>query len=117
MTYTKTVDIIFRTGKLEKECNDSRLSRKKHGKERSDRLRRRLDELRAANNLEEMRTLPQARAHELVGDRAGQISLDLDHPYRLIIEPAHDPIPVKEDGGLDWQNITAVRVLEIADTH
>jgi proteic killer suppression protein len=111
------VDIIFKTSKLEKECNDSRLSRKKHGTERADRLRRRLDELRAANNLEEIRSLPQARAHELIGDRAGQISLDLDHPYRLIIEPAHDPIPAKEDGGLDWQKVTAVRVLEIADTH
>jgi proteic killer suppression protein len=111
------MDIIFGTSKMERECNDSKLARKKHGKERADRLRRRLDELRAANSLEEIRTLPQARAHELVADRAGQISLDLDHPYRLIIEPAHDPLPVKDDGGLDWQKVTAVRILEIADTH
>lgn len=111
------MDIIFSTKKLEKECNDSRLLQKKHGTERAKRLRRRLDELRAANNLEEMRFLPQARAHELHGDRAGQISLDLDHPYRMIIEPAHDPIPSKEDGGLDWMKVTIVLILEIVDTH
>ena len=111
------MDIIFSTANLKKECCDSKLLQRRHGPERAQRIRRRLDELRAANNLEEMRFLPQARCHELHGDRAGQISLDLDHPYRLIIVPAHDPVPVRDDGGLDWLQITAVRILEITNTH
>lgn len=37
--------------------------------------------------------------------------------YRLIFEPANDPIPLKEDGGLDWKNITAVNIIGIEDTH
>jgi hypothetical protein len=41
----------------------------------------------------------------------------LDHPYRLIFIPADDPIPTKDDGGLDWSKVTAVEILEIADTH
>lgn len=76
-----------------------------------------MDELRAANNLEEMRSLPQARLHELRGDRDGQLSLDLDHPYRLIIQPACNPIPTKPDGGLDWARVTAILIVEVADTH
>lgn len=76
-----------------------------------------MDELLAASNLEEMRSLPQARCHELRGDRDGQLSLDLDHPYRLIIQPANDPIPLKPDGGLDWAQVTAVLIVEVADTH
>lgn len=111
------MDIIFSTTKLEKESNDSKLLQRRHGTERAKRLRRRLDELRAANNLEEMRFLQGARCHELIGNRAGQLSLDLDHPYRLILLPAHDPVPTKEDGGLDWKKITAVQILEITDTH
>jgi len=61
--------------------------------------------------------LPQVRCHELKGDRTGQLSLDLDHPYRLIIEPAHDPIPRKPDGGLDWNKVTAVMIVGVEDTH
>jgi proteic killer suppression protein len=53
----------------------------------------------------------------LTGDRRGQLSLDLVHPYRLIIEPADDPVPCKADGGLDWSRVTAIRVLGVEDTH
>ena len=55
--------------------------------------------------------------HELHGDRDGQLSVDLDHPYRLIIQPANNPIPTKPDGGLDWARVTAILVVEVADTH
>jgi proteic killer suppression protein len=77
----------------------------------------RLDEIRAANTLEDLRCLPQARCHELVGDRKGQVSVDLNHPYRLIFVPANDPAPTRPDGGLDWGRVTAVLILGVEDTH
>jgi proteic killer suppression protein len=43
--------------------------------------------------------------------------LDLDGPYRLIFEPAHERKPEKEDGSLDWSAVTVVRVLGVEDTH
>ena len=49
--------------------------------------------------------------------RAGQISLDLDGPYRLIFEVANNPIPLKTDGGLDWIQVTSIKILEVEDTH
>lgn len=55
--------------------------------------------------------------HELTGDKKGQLSLDLDGPYRLIFEPAHNPLPVKEDGGLDWAGVVTVRIFGVANTH
>jgi proteic killer suppression protein len=55
--------------------------------------------------------------HELKGNRKGQLSLDLDHPYRLIFIPDHDPVPSTEDGGMDWGRVTAVKILGIEDTH
>lgn len=63
-----------------------------------------MDDLVAALTLEEFRNLP-GRCHELHSDRAGQLSLDLDGPYRLIFEPADDPIPTKPDGGLEWSDL------------
>ncbi len=49
--------------------------------------------------------------------RAGQLSLDLDHPYRLIFEPNHDPRPLRAEGDLDWSLVTSVRINGVEDTH
>ena len=67
--------------------------------------------------LEDLRNLPGPHCHELHGNRAEQVSLDLDHPYRLIIVPANASTPRKADGGLDWKSITAVRIIGVEDTH
>jgi hypothetical protein len=71
---------------------------------------------RAAAALDEFRHLP-GRCHELAGDRTGQLALVLPDGKRLIFEPAHNPAPLKEDGGLDWAAVRAVRILELADYH
>lgn len=110
------MDIVYKNDKLKEECNNQRILEKKHGQKRAKRIRRRLDDLRAADVLENMRDLP-GRCHELLYNRSGQLSLDLDHPYRLIFEPADEPIPTKLDGGIDWIKVVAVRILGVEDTH
>lgn len=110
------MEITFNSNKFEKECSNQRLLVKRHGSIRARRIRTRLDDLKDADLLENMRYVP-GRCHELHGDRAGQLSLDLDHPYRLVFEPDHEPIPRKEDGGLDWTQITAVIIIGVEDTH
>jgi len=64
-----------------------------------------------------MGKLPAARCHELTADRKGQISVDLQHPYRLLFIPANVPLPRKPDGGLDWSAVTEIEIIEITDTH
>lgn len=110
------MDILFGSAKIKKLCSDSKKMTRKLGDKTARRLLRRLDDLHAAASLEVMRTLP-GRCHELKGDRDGQLSLDLEHPNRLILEPANDPVPCKPDGGLDWSSIDAVRIIGIEDTH
>ena len=109
--------LSYRNKKLEKEFCDTKLLKRRWGEEQGNLIARRLEQLKAADNLEVLRTLPQLKAHELRGNRAGQISIDVKHPYRLLIEPDHEEIPRKQDGGLDWQKITKVKVLEVEDTH
>jgi proteic killer suppression protein len=43
--------------------------------------------------------------------------MDLHGGFRLIFEPADEPVPRKDDGGLDWTKVTVVRILEIKDYH
>lgn len=62
------------------------------------------------------RTLP-GRCHELKGDRKGQLSLDLEHPLRLIFMPSDESVIKKEDGGLDWCSVKAVEIIDVEDTH
>jgi proteic killer suppression protein len=91
---------------------DDKSMKRTHGEKRAKALKKRLDDLDAARSLADMRALP-GHCHELTGDRRGQLALDLDQPYRLIFEPADDPTPLKGDGGLDWNGLRAVRILEI----
>ena len=110
------MEILFGTKRLEKLCKSQRELVKTHGPQRAKVIRRRLDQLRAAANLEVMRNLP-GRCHELTANRQGTLSVDLDGPFRLIFEPAENPPPAKADGGLDWQLVTGIRVLGVEDTH
>jgi len=80
-------------------------------------LQQRLMELSAAASLADMLRLPPARCHELKGDRKGELSVDLEHPFRLLFVPANIPIPAKEDGGLDWAGVTEIEIIDILDTH
>jgi proteic killer suppression protein len=108
--------IHFADGKLAREVNVEKQLVRKYGERRAKLIRRRLDELRAADSLADLRNLPGPRCHELRGDRKGQISVDLDHPYRLLFVAA-DPVPYRDDGGLDWTRVEAVVILGVEDTH
>jgi len=108
--------IVFASQTVEMMCNDAKKRQRKHGAERSKRIQRRIDDLRAAPNLEAMRNLP-GRCHEHKGRRPPVLTLDLDGPYRLYFEAANDPVPLKEDGGLNWELVTCIRIIEINDPH
>jgi proteic killer suppression protein len=111
------VELSFANTKLAKELADEKSIMRKYGPDNGRRVCQRLADLMAADNLETLRFLPQMRAHELTGDRAGQISVDVKHPRRLLLVPDHAEIPRKPDGGLDWRRVTKVKILCITDTH
>lgn len=111
------MQVTYANSRLEQSCASQSARARKWGPENARRLGSRLKELSAAEALEDMRTLPQARAHGLRGERKGHISLDLSHPYRLIVVPADPDSARLADGGLDWSKVEAVVVLEVTDTH
>ena len=110
------MEVTFASDKLAKSMNsDSRLSQT-YGAELAKQIRKRLDDLDAAGNLDDMRTLP-GKCEELSGNRLGELSVRLNKNWRLIFKPNHDPKPTKTDGGLDWNQVTAVQITEIVDYH
>ncbi len=85
-------------------------------------IRRRMAELAAAKTLADMGPpkTPPARCHELTGGKRGrqcQLSVDLTDIQRLIFVPAHNPIPRKPDGGLDWKQADTIEILGVENTH
>ncbi len=61
--------------------------------------------------------LVAGRPHPLKGDRAGEFALDLEGAKRLVFQPDNDPIPLLEDGSIDWSKVTAVCIVFIGDYH
>ncbi len=110
------MEISFDNKRLAKVFRTQKALVKKYGPQGARRVRQRLDDLQAAENLAMMRSLP-GRCHELKGNRKGQFALDLVHPYRLIFEPDHQPVPSKEDGGINWTAVTAIHIIAVEDYH
>lgn len=110
------MEISFAKRSLQKTCESHRSLQKKHGTSCATKISSRLADLEAASSLEEFRNLPGG-CHELDGDRAGQLALKLPDGKRLIIKPSADPVPTKNDGGLDWTAVDAIVVIEIVDYH
>lgn len=111
------MDISFSNSKLEKECSDTKTLVRKYGPRCASLIAQRLNELRASATLDDMKFYPRARCHELTGNLKGSLAVDAEHPYRIIFEPDHNPPPTKPDGGLDWGQVTAVRIIDIMDYH
>lgn len=109
------MEVLFEDPRLDRLCESEKELRKQCGTVRAKKIQTRLADLRAAETLADMRHMP-GHCHELTADLAGQLSLDLDQPYRLLFRPAEDTDP-GPGGGLDWTKVTAVVVLSVTDTH
>lgn len=110
------MDILFGNNKLEKYANSDREGNKKLGVIRFKIYKKRLDQIRAAKNLEDLRYAP-GKFHELKENRKGEWACDLDQPYRLIFTPQENPIPTDTDGKFIWVEILGVEIIEIEDYH
>jgi hypothetical protein len=113
------MDISFASNALRKQLNEEKAMIKAHGPLRSRKLKIALTQLHAAptQGIFAPPMSPPHRCHELTGNRKGQLTVDLDHPYRLVFKPNHDPLPKRPEGGLDWKQVTAIEITGIEDTH
>jgi len=113
--WREAVEIVFRDNKMQRTCSSEREAARKWG-ENAPALLARLALLQAADRLRDLVDAP-GRFHALTGDRAGQFSLALRGPHRLIFEVADEPVPTLADGGVDIAEVRTVRILEVAQYH
>ncbi len=109
--------IEFSNKKLQKICCSTKESQAKYGKRMSEKIQLRMAQIAAVETLADLHMLPGARCHALTGNFKGKFAVDLVHPDRLLFSPDHEPLPVKEDGGLKLQEVTAVLIEGIGDYH
>lgn len=110
------MDIIFKTTKLEKIFNSERELQREYGKQ-AEAIKRRMAVLRGATCLEQVTHLPPEGCHELHPVKSGKYAVYLKHPWRLIFCVANNPIPKKEDGGVDKTKVTAIEIQSVEDYH
>jgi toxin HigB-1 len=108
------MEITFSDRKLQNLCEQEDLAIQKLGKNCAKKLRNRLAMLAAAGCVTE---LVAGRPHPLKGDRVGEFAVDLEGGKRLVFKPDKDPIPLTEDGSIDWSQVTAVCIVFIGDYH
>lgn len=111
------MNITFKYRRLAKSANSVKESNCRFGPEVAKKYRQRLNELKAAETLEDMMTIQSARCHELKGNLKGQFAVCLKEPMRLIFEPDHNPLPLNKDGGLDLKRINRICILTVRDYH
>jgi toxin HigB-1 len=111
------VDITFANRKLEKNFNSAALLLRAYGDRMSVAIMRRMAVLDAAVNLSQVPTTKPDRRHQLSANLKGQFAVDLIHPYRLLFEPYHDPVPENDDGGIELTQVTAITIIDVIDYH
>lgn len=111
------MEISFSSRKLEKIFNDERRLVREFGQQMADRIVARLYLLIEVETLADVPTINPERCHQLSGDRLGQFAVDLKHPFRLVFEPDHDPVPTKDDGSIDRESIDRIEIIEVTDYH
>jgi toxin HigB-1 len=107
------IEILFASRKFQLHCEDPKQCAKHFGSLASS-LQRRLAQLRAAASLADVFL---GSPHPLTGDRAGQFAIALSGNFRLIFEPADDPLAISEDGTLILAAVKLIRALEVVDYH
>lgn len=97
------VKILFKSKKLERECREYNITKRKYG-QNAEKIHQRLGELEVLENLQIGLQFEIGGLHPLKGDREGQYVMSLNHPHRLIL--------IEE-----CAEQSTVRILEIVDYH
>lgn len=109
------MDLEFKTKKLQKQCEDFRIAQKDYGLNICKKLTQRVNELRAADSLDDIAKNSLANGfHELDGIRNGEYAVTLVHPYRLVFK-ASDLVSSEEK--MEYSDIKLIRIEEVVDYH
>lgn len=112
------MDISFKQKKLQKTVSDEVKLGKAYGAF-AEYVQMRLDMLAQAKTLADVPHTPPARRHKLESKKGVfAFAVDVkskDDPLRIEFEVANVPVPLKEDGSLDFEAVTEIEITQISN--
>ena len=111
------MEIYFRNHKLQRIFRSHQSLDRKYGTKSADLICRWLICFRIARSLAEISHDKPTRRHLLNQGSEKQYSIDVDHPFRLLIKVGHHRPPIKKDGGIDESLVTSIMIMGVEDTH
>lgn len=96
--------IEYNSKSIEKICTNASVAEKKYGIKMAEKIQMRIDQIKAADSVEQMIQFHIGRCHPLKGNRKEQFAVELVHPQRLVFEKKGDEIRI-------------ANILEIVDYH
>ena len=111
------MEITFKTRKLGKNFSSDGALVKAYGAQRAKKIKQRYREMQASATLADLAKIPAANLHPRTGGRQGQWAVKITGNDRLCFILEHNPLPLKEDGGIDMEAVTDVCIIEIVDYH
>jgi len=108
--------IIFNSKRLQKVVNKRKKLARKFGHQNARKISEIMKMLSATDNLAEVPSKSPVNCHQLKGDKKGHFAVNVHNPYRIIFKPA-EPIPRKEDGGIDLERVIKINIIDIKDYH
>lgn len=112
------MDISFKQKKLEKTVSDETKLYKAYGAY-AENIQMRLDALSEAKSLADVPHTPPMRRHKLETKKdVYAFAVDVktkNDPLRIEFEVANVPVPLKEDGSLDFEAVTEIQITQISN--
>lgn len=108
--------ITYKSKKLENSLTTDKGLSKEYGA-LAKKIKQRISQLLAAENLSNISKLPVLRLHAYEGNRKGEWSIDIFKNWRIIFEIDQDPIPTLQDGGVDLVKVIKIKAISVEDPH
>jgi len=80
-------------------------------------IKQRIQQLEAADNLDTIRQISVLRLHQHIGNNKGIWSIDIQENWRILFTLGNDPIPYTQDGGVNIKEINIIRIESVNDPH
>ena len=96
--------VEYKNGSIKKVCTIASVAEKKYGPIMAGKIQQRIDQIEAADTVEQMIQYGIGRCHPLHQNRKNQYAMDLVHPMRLVFEKKGNDIQI-------------ANIIEITDYH
>lgn len=80
------LQITYADRKIEKMCTDLEAAERKHGTQIAEMIHQRIQEISAADSVEQLVQYHIGKCHPLTGNRSGQYAMSLTKNWRLVFE-------------------------------